>query len=132
MYEDGKKLAVVKAEKNISLFLNTRAMQVEKDGDKISAVVAADVRSGRRLRFAAPLFLDATGDGTIGFAAGADWRMGRESKDESGEKNAPAKADNLTMGSSCQWRAVDVSEPDSFPEEPWMVAFDDKTATARL
>lgn len=132
MYEDGKKLAVVKAEKNISLFLNTRAMQVEKDGDKISAVVAADVRSGRRLRFAAPLFLDATGDGTIGFAAGADWRMGRESKAESGEKNAPAKADNLTMGSSCQWRAVDVSEPDSFPEEPWMVAFDDKTATARL
>jgi len=31
------------------------------------------------------LFSDCTGDGEIGFLAGADYRMGRESKEETGE-----------------------------------------------
>lgn len=37
----------------------------------------------------APLFADCTGDGTVGFLAGADFRMGRESRDEFGEELAP-------------------------------------------
>ena len=36
--------------------------------------------------FRAPLFIDATGDGWVGYWAGADWRMGREAKSEYGEE----------------------------------------------
>jgi len=66
-YDDEKKLGVVRAEKNIKLFLNTRAFAVEKQGNRIAAVVARDVMSSRELRFRAPLFADCTGDGTIGW-----------------------------------------------------------------
>ena len=132
IYEDDRKLAAVMAEKNISLYLNTRADAVEKSGDSIAAVIGIDVCSGKRSRFSAPLFLDATGDGTIGAAAGAHWRMGRESKAQTGEKSAPEQADSLTMGSSCQWRAVNVAEPNKFPAHAWMIEFDEKTATAAL
>ncbi len=131
-FEDDKKLAVVRAEKNIELHLNTKVVEVEKKEDRIAAVIGQDVRTGKRIRFKAPLFVDATGDATIGFLAGADFRMGRESKAETGERNAPEKADSLTMGASCQWRAVESGTDNVFRDEKWMVKLNEKTATAKL
>ena len=52
----------------------------------------------KELKFKAPLFSDCTGDGTIGCLAGADYRMGREGRDEYGESIAPEKADKLDNG----------------------------------
>ncbi len=124
-YGDAKKLRVVRAEKNLHLFLNTHAYKVEKDGDRIAAVIARNVRTGKDLRFAAPLFADCTGDGTIGYLAGADHRMGRESRAETGESLAPEKPDDMTMGMSVQWYTVPTDEPTSFPECPWAVQFDE-------
>jgi hypothetical protein len=59
-FADSKKIeSVVRKETNISLFLNTRATGVEKSSeDRISAVIALDVHSGKRMRFSAPLFID--------------------------------------------------------------------------
>ena len=131
VYEDGRKLAVVAAERNIELFLNTKAVAVGKNGDAIASVRAVDVRSGDRTEFRAPLFVDATGDGTIGFLAGADYRMGRESRGETGEASAPESADMMTMGSSVQWYAK-ASGPSDFPKLPWMMELTDKTATAAM
>ena len=68
-YDDQKKLRVVQAERNIRLFLNTHVWQVEKDGSRVVAVVAKDIRTGKELRFSARLFADCTGDGTLGFLA---------------------------------------------------------------
>ena len=131
VYEDGRKLAVVKAEKNITLLLNTKAMAVSKKGDAIGSVRAVDVRTGDAVAVKASYFVDATGDGTIGYLAGADYRMGRESRDETGEASAPAKSDMMTMGSSIQWyaerRGVSV-----FAAEPWMIVLSDENATAAM
>ena len=126
-YEDRKKLNVVAAEKNISLFLSTHVSEVEKTGKRISAVVGRNIRTGRRLRFRAPVFADCTGDGTVGFLAGADYRMGREGKGETGESLAPAKPDKMTMGSSVQWYSARTAVAVSFPECPWAVQFTDET-----
>ena len=105
-YEDEKKTNAVKAEKNISLFLNTHAVGVEKEGDKITAVIGKDIRTGRELSFKAALFADCTGDGTLGFLAGSEFRMGREGKNETGESIAPDKGDKMTMGSWAMWYYV--------------------------
>ncbi|MHC4483966.1 MAG: FAD-dependent oxidoreductase [Planctomycetota bacterium] len=102
-YDDQKKLRVVGAEKNIHLFLNMHAFKVEKQGDRISAVIAKHIRNGKELRFAAPLFADCTGDGNIGYLAGADHRMGREGIEQTGESMAPEKPDKMTMGASVMW-----------------------------
>ena len=92
---------IVRAEENISLFLNTRAVDVEMHSKtRIKAVIALDVRTGQRMRFSAPLFADTTGHGWVGFYAGADWRMGQEARAEFGETLAPVKAGNRTMGNT--------------------------------
>ena len=133
VYEDDRKLAAVRRERGISLFLRTKAVRVEKgSADTISAVVGKDVETGSETRFEAPLFCDATGDGTVGFLAGADFRMGRESRAETGESKAPERADSLTMGASCQWLAAVSASPAPFPRRPWMIRLDQRTATHAL
>ena len=153
-YEDDRKLAAVKAEKNIELFLNTRIVAVESPivavesparpvgpiGPKgpslpayrIVAVVGRDVVTGVRTRFAARLFADCTGDGTVGWLAGADWRLGREGRGETGESRAPEKGDAMTMGASVQWYAATNGPACGFPAEPWMIAFDERNCEYNL
>jgi hypothetical protein len=127
-YDDEKKLGVVRGEPNIRLFVNTRATGVEKQGKRISAVIARDVLTGAESRFEAPLFADCTGDGSIGYLAGADYRYGRESRGETGEPLAPESADRLVMGASIMWYSTGTGKPVAFPETPWAVQFTDETA----
>ena len=126
-YEDRKKMDWISREKNITLFLNYRAFAVEKENDKIVSVTAKHIENSHELKFKAPLFADCTGDGTIGFLAGADYRMGREGSDEFGESIAPEQADKMTMGASVQWYSIDNGKPCSFPEFNYGVTFDEES-----
>jgi len=126
-YDDQKKLRVVNAEKNIHLFVNMHAFKAEKEGDRITAVVAKHIRSSKEMRFGAKLFADCTGDGAIGYLAGADFRMGRESRAETGESLAPEKADKMTMGASVQWYSRQTDESASFPDCPWALQFNEQS-----
>ncbi len=107
----------IDAETNITQFLNTRGIDVEMSGrNRITAVIGQNVHSGERMRIAAPLFVDATGHGWIGFYANADYRMGQESQAEFGETMAPAVAKPYTMGNSL-YRADFVSHRQNSPFE---------------
>ncbi len=127
-YEDQRKLDAVAAEKNIDLFLNTRIMAAEKtsDGAAIANVTGVNVFDGSRIRFTAPIFADCTGDACVGALVGADFRMGRESKAETGEEMAPDVADKMTMGASVQWYTKKLKTPVAFPARPWMIAFNEQ------
>jgi len=126
-YEDDKKLRVVQAEKNLRLLLGWHVFRAEKDGPRIQAVLARSVTDGRELRLTGRWFVDCTGDGNLGYLAGADFRMGRESRVETGESLAPLQADQMTMGVSVQWDSVLEDHPSAFPECPWAVAFNEET-----
>ncbi|MCA9163519.1 MAG: FAD-dependent oxidoreductase, partial [Planctomycetales bacterium] len=102
-FGDDKKEAIVRAEKNIDLFLNHHAYQVDMDGNRIAAVHAFDTRTSEHKRFAGRLFVDCTGHGTIGFLAKADWDMTPEGR----------------MGMSNMWVWDEADEPVAFPETPW-------------
>ena len=125
-YEDEKKMQIILAEENISLFTSYRAFDVKMNGSKISEVYARHIETSKELVFSAPLFVDCTGDGTIGFLAGADYSMGREGQDEFGESTAPEQADDMTMGSSVQWYSVKENEASSFPVFNYGLSFNDK------
>ncbi len=127
-YGDEKKLAVVEAEPNITLFLNTHVFKVEKYGEKIISATGKNIVSGKEIIVRGKLFADCSGDANLGFLAGADYRIGRESRDETGEIWAPEKNDSLVMGTSIQWVAQETTAPSSFPECPWAVHFDEKTS----
>ena len=126
-YEDERKLAAVQAEKNITLFVSTRVLGVQVEGKTIKSVTAQNIENGKQYLFESPLFLDNTGDGTIGALAGAEFRYGRESKAETGEETAVEVADKQTMGSSVQWYSVVTPDkkPSAFPDIRWGLAFDD-------
>ncbi len=133
-YEDDRKLAIVKAEKNITLFLNEHVNGVEKlDSGRIAAVRSVNTRTGVATRIEAAFFADCTGDGNLGYLAGADYRMGREAKSETNEPDAPEQADMVTMGASVQWYAGDAKGRAEFPTKPWMLgAFTDENCSAHL
>ena len=134
VYEDEKKLAIVKAEKNIRLFLNThmRGVATNETGAIKKLYAQNTVNSGYEI-ITAKWFADCTGDGNLGFAAGADFRMGREAKSETNEPDAPAAADTITMGASVQWYAGErgmgngerlargMGNGADFPVRPWML-----------
>lgn len=111
---------------NIHLFTNWRAYDANTNGNRIESVDARHTSEGKRIRFVAPRFVDSTGDGWIGFWAGADFMYGRESVDtygeayeEWGELWSPEEADDFVMGSSVLWRTVKADASTDFPEVPW-------------
>lgn len=106
----------VTREDNLNLHLNTHAYEAETDGPRISAVRCHQVTTEVTLLIEAKLFVDCSGDGLLGASAGAEWRMGREGKDEFGESFAPDKPDHWTMGSSLFFWARDTGKP--VPYEP--------------
>lgn len=122
-YEDEKKLEMINAEENITLFLNWRAFDVEKEGTKITSVLAKNIETSEELSFSAPLFADCTGDATIGYLADAFYTMGRESKHDYNEPTAPDEADNLTMGASVQWYSRKTDSKSSFPNFEYGLRF---------
>ncbi len=127
IYEDTKKMEWLSGEDNLALFINCRVVAVEKEGDRIVSVIGRHIETGKEMKFVAPLFVDCTGDGTVGYLAGAHYRMGREGKDEFGESRAPDKPDLLTMGASVQWYSTETDKPAVFPDFNYGVTFDDRT-----
>lgn len=125
-YGDARKLAIVKAERNISLFLNTHVHKAETVNNKIVAVVGRNIATNQETRFEGKLFADCTGDGTLGYLAGAEFRMGRESREETGESLAPGQADDFTLGTSNLWAALERDTASAFPETPWAIQFSDE------
>ncbi|MGG1518419.1 FAD-dependent oxidoreductase [Paenibacillus oryzisoli] len=108
-------LEKVKAEPNITLFLNTDVHEVDASGDEdnrtIHAVTGWMMGSERRIRFESRMFLDCTGDGLVGFLAGAKYRIGREAQSEFNEEWAPLVPDDITLGSTLLFYTKDVGRP---------------------
>ncbi len=121
---DTNRLAVLQAETNLMLFLLWQAGAVGTNSNgRIQYVEASHVVTGERRRFAATTFIDCTGDGWIGYWAGADYRIGREAAAEFGESRAPATADQMTMGNSLMWNTANVGSNVAFPAVPMSMAW---------
>ena len=125
-YGDARKTDIIKAEKNITLYLNTHVYKIEKKGNAVAAVIGRNIATNQEVRFTGTYFSDCTGDGTLGYLAGADYRFGRESKAETGESLAAEKADNFTLGTSNLWASLERDTASSFPETPWALPFSDE------
>jgi hypothetical protein len=115
LYEDDKKLDLVRNEPNILLALNHWANQAEMDGARIVAVVAQHTVTGERQRFVGRWFVDATGDGCLGKLAGADY-----------EVTLPGR-----MGSCNLWNVIETDGPAPFPRCPWALDLSDKPFPGR-
>ncbi|MHA7966182.1 FAD-dependent oxidoreductase [Paenibacillus sp. CAU 1782] len=112
-------LEAVRAESRITLFLNTDVHEVKmesgEDGaERIQSATGWMMGSERRITFQSSMFLDCTGDGLLGFLAGADFRLGREARHEFNEDWAPEIADDITLGSTILFYTKDEGRPVRF------------------
>lgn len=108
-------LEKVIAESNIRLLLNTTVHDLEKsDLDTIKSVRAFCSQNSTTYEIAAPLFCDASGDGIVGFLAGAAFRMGAEAGSEFGEKFAPSQPSHDLLGHTIYFYSKDTGQPVKF------------------
>lgn len=109
---DALLLERVAGERNITLLLNTAVYEVEKNDEAtIRSVKAVCSQNQTEYVVTAPLFVDASGDGVVGFLAGAAFRMGAERKEEFGEPFAPDQAYGELLGHSLYFYSKDVGKP---------------------
>ncbi|MEV4895152.1 FAD-dependent oxidoreductase [Nonomuraea sp. NPDC055795] len=104
-------LDAVRAEPNLSVFLNTDVRHVTAGPGGIESVTGWMMGSEREITFESGLFLDCTGDGLVGHLAGASHRIGREGREEYGEPWAPEVPDDITLGSTLLFYTKDAGEP---------------------
>ncbi len=115
IYEDDKREKLMKSEKNLTLLFNQRLISANMGKSGIAAVVAQDIRTGRRLRYAGELFADCTGDGQLGALAGAEFEVTQKQH----------------MGPSNLWHAIETREPADFPHVNWALDLTDKPFPGR-
>lgn len=88
---------LVKRETNISLFSNKLVDNCQCKNDRILSIHAVDTINLTEHMFSAEQFVDDTGDGWLGYYAGAVYHIGREAYWEYHEDFAPEVADGNTM-----------------------------------
>lgn len=114
----------VRREPNITLLLNTACVGVKMDAEnRIGAVIALRNTTEDLLTVYGKVFIDCSGNGRLGAEAGAEFRIGREGRDEFGESLAPLKPDNKTMGSSILFVARKYDRPMPFKPPDWIRKF---------
>ncbi len=105
-------LEKVTSESNIRLLLNSSVYDLDKEGpDRIKSILAFCSQNSTLYEISAPLFCDASGDGIVGFLAGAAFRMGAESGDEFGEGLAPDPQYGELLGHSLYFYSKDTGKP---------------------
>lgn len=104
-YEDDRKLALLMAEPNITLYLGCILTDIQMDGNRIRSATVWDYGHAIVRTVTGKLFCDCTGDATVGYLAGADYEV----------------TTNAHMGASNLWYAEPFADPQPFPACPWAI-----------
>src|SRR5690554_4372863 len=112
-----------RAELNLTLLLDTAVTGADVQGDRVVAAIAERQSTEDRFRIEADVFIDCTGDGRLGFEAGAAFRHGREGKADFGESMAVDVADGKTLGSTLLFQARRHDRPMPFTAPSWARKF---------
>lgn len=107
------------AEENLTLLLNTAVVAAEVDSKAVRSATAIRHSTEDVFVIRAHAFVDCTGDGALGKAAGAAFRHGREGRDLYGETLAPEAADEKTLGSTLLFAARKHDRPMPYTPPSW-------------
>lgn len=138
-FADERKRRVLEAETNLTLLVGQRVNAAETRDGRIVSVVAQHIRSARRIRIQARLFADCTGDGTVGFLAGADYEVSKEGNMGASNLWNLMDQSNTQQVLKCECKDKDaltlavqagnVAAP--FPRCPWAIDLSDKPFPGR-
>ncbi|MFT4588429.1 MAG: hypothetical protein ACI9VS_000669 [Candidatus Binatia bacterium] len=120
------------AEANLTLMLNTTVTGVKKTGARISHAIADRQSTEDRFIIQGDVFVDCTGDGRLGFEAGAAFMEGRESKEQFNESLARDEHDNQRLGSTILIQARKHDRPMPFVAPDYARKFTKASLMLRL
>lgn len=106
-------------ETNLTLYLNTSVVDAVLEGSRITQATAVRASTEDRFEIRAKAFVDCTGDGGLGAAAGAAFNHGREARKQFNESLAPVEADEKTLGSTLLFMARKHDKPMPFSPPAW-------------
>ena len=116
----------LKKEPLLDCYLNTVMDDAIMDGDRITGIICRQSSTELVYQIEADIFIDATGHGTLGYYAGAEYRYGSESKAEFHEPDAPEEENRTTMGNTILFHATDLGENTPFQKPQWAYSFDEE------
>lgn len=111
------------AEPNLTLYLDTRVTGARVEENTITEAEALCAATEDRYTIRAKVYIDCTGDGGLGVAAGAAFMRGREDKAAHGEAHARDERDEKTLGSTLLLMGRKHDKPMRFIAPPWARKF---------
>ncbi|HEU0138645.1 MAG TPA: FAD-dependent oxidoreductase [Bryobacteraceae bacterium] len=118
----------VRRQAGLTSFLNTRITEVKsaptQNGHRrIEAIHATQLATEKNFVFTADQYVDATGDATVGFLAGADFRYGAEPRSEFKEPLAPVRGGDVSLGATIGLMSRNIGRPVPYEAPPWVETY---------
>ena len=123
---DGLLWSTVEKQENLEGYLNCVVYDAVADNSQIISISAYQSTTESSFQFSADIFIDATGNGSVGKFVGAEYMFGHESKDLYNEEHAPKISDMQTMGDSIYFVAHDAGHAVRFTKPDWAYTFTDE------
>ena len=116
---------------NLDMYLNTSMYEAEKKDNRIVKIKCHQSTTEINYAFFATIFLDATGNGTLGCLAEAEYRLGSEAGHEFNEPSAPREPNAYTLGNTLMFQAEDKGYPVPFKKPFWAYTFSEEDLAFR-
>ena len=122
---DGVLWSTAMETEHLDVYLNTVMIRVKSDGSEIQWVECYQSTTESTYRMQASVYIDATGNGSLGYFAGAEYRFGCEDKVAYHEPSARDQVSGETMGNTIMFNARDTGHPVKFVKPEWAYTFDE-------
>ena len=121
----------VRFQENLTSLLNCSCQSAEMENNCIKSVTGWQMTTQTFHKVEAKYFADCSGDSILAPLSGAEFRIGREDKNEFSESLAHDNADRQTMGMSCLIQAREYDSPRKFVPPPWAHIYEEHEMTHR-
>ncbi|OLA56266.1 MAG: FAD-dependent oxidoreductase [Firmicutes bacterium CAG:65_45_313] len=116
--------STVKRQKNLTVYLSTAMESCEMgEGSTIRSIDAYQLTTETHWKISGKVFIDCTGNATLGYYAEAEFRTGSEGRDEFGEPDAHGQPNKERMGNTLLFKAVDRGHPVAFKKPDFARTF---------
>lgn len=113
----------IRAEKNLTFYLNTVMDDCQVSDNIIQSITAYQQTTETRYIIKGEIFVDATGNSTLGYLSGAEYKIGSEGRSEFNEPHAPIHANKNKMGNTLLFKAVDRGTSINFKRPDFAFSF---------
>lgn len=117
--------AMVEENKNIQMLMNTTCLDAKAENGRVVSVTGWQLTTYTYYQVEAEIFIDCSGDSILADFVGAEYRYGREGKEEFSEELAQPEADKKTMGMSIILAARETDHPVKFTPPPFANVYPD-------